>query len=54
MSRRTLSLEQIFDAHLHVQLFRLELQDPNARRKLRRLSQRLLALSHVLDHIAQE
>ena len=37
-----------------LQLFRLELQDPNARRKLRRLSQRLLALSHVLDHIAQE
>jgi hypothetical protein len=29
-------------------------QDSNARRKLRRLSQRLLALSHVLDHIAQE
>jgi len=37
-----------------LQLFRLELQDPNARRKLRRLSQRLLTLSHVLDHIAQE
>jgi len=33
-----------------LQLFRLDLQDP----KLRRLSQRLLALSHVLDHIAQE
>ena len=37
-----------------LQLFRLELQDLNARRKLRRLSQRLLTLSHVLDHIAQE
>jgi len=37
-----------------LQLFRLELQDPKARRKLRRLSQRLLALSHVLDHIAPE
>ena len=37
-----------------LQLFRLELRDPSARRKLRRLSQRLLALSHVLDHIAQE
>jgi hypothetical protein len=37
-----------------LQLFRLGLQDPNARRKLRRLSQRLLTLSHVLDHIAQE
>jgi hypothetical protein len=37
-----------------LQLFRLELQDPTARRKLRRLSQRLLTLSHVLDHIAQE
>jgi hypothetical protein len=37
-----------------LQLFRLELQDPNARRKLRRLSQRLLTLSHVLDHIAHE
>ena len=37
-----------------LQLFRLELQDPNARRKLRRLSQRLLTLSNVLDHIAQE
>jgi hypothetical protein len=37
-----------------LQLFRLELQDPNPRRKPRRLSQRLLALSHVLDHIAQE
>jgi hypothetical protein len=36
------------------QLFRLELQDPNARRRLRRLSQRLFTLSHVLDHIAQE
>jgi hypothetical protein len=32
-----------------LQLFRLELQDPNARRKLRRLAQRLLTLSHVLD-----
>jgi hypothetical protein len=31
-----------------LQLFHLELQDPNARRKLRRLSQRLLTLSHVL------
>jgi hypothetical protein len=37
-----------------LQLFRLELQDPNARRKLLRLSQRLLTLSHVLDHITQE
>jgi hypothetical protein len=38
-----------------LQLFRLELQDsPNARRKLRRLSQCLLTLTHVLDHIAQE
>ena len=34
--------------------FCLELQDPNARRKLRRLSQRFLKLSHALDHIAQE
>jgi len=33
------------------QLFRLELQDPNARRRLRRLSQRLFTPS---DHIAQE
>jgi hypothetical protein len=37
-----------------LQLFRLELQDPNARRKLRRLSQRLLTLSDVLDHVVQE
>jgi site-specific recombinase XerD len=37
-----------------LQLFRLELQDPNARRKLRRLSQRLLTLGHALDHITQE
>jgi site-specific recombinase XerD len=34
-----------------LQLFRLELQDPNARRKLLRLSQRLLNLSHALDHL---
>jgi site-specific recombinase XerD len=34
-----------------LQLFRLELQDPNARSKLRRLSQRLLNLSHALNHL---
>ncbi len=33
-----------------LQLFRLQLQEPNARRKLRRVSQRLLNLSHALDH----
>jgi site-specific recombinase XerD len=37
-----------------LQLFRLELQDPNARRKLHRLSQRLLTLSRALDHFTQE
>ena len=37
-----------------LQLFRLELVDPNARRKLRRLWQRLLTLGHALDHITQE
>jgi site-specific recombinase XerD len=37
-----------------LQLFRLELQDPNTRRKLRRFSQRLLALSRALDQIALE
>ena len=33
------------------QLFGLELQDPTARRKLHRLSQRLLTLSRALDHL---
>jgi hypothetical protein len=34
-----------------LQLFRLELQDPNTRRKLHRFSQRLLALSCALDQV---
>jgi hypothetical protein len=33
-------------------LFRLQLQEPKARRKLLRLSQRLLNLSRALDHFA--
>jgi site-specific recombinase XerD len=37
-----------------LQLFRLELQDPRARRKLHRLSQRLLTLSRDLDRIVQQ
>lgn len=37
-----------------LQLFRLELQDPSARRKLHRLSQRLLTLTCALDHLVQK
>jgi site-specific recombinase XerD len=33
------------------QLYCLQLQDPNVRRKLRRLSQRLLNLRHALNHL---
>jgi site-specific recombinase XerD len=34
-----------------LQLFRLEVQDPSARRKLRRFSQRLLTLDRALDQV---
>jgi hypothetical protein len=33
-----------------LQLFRLQQEDPSGRHKLHRLSQRLLNLSHALDH----
>jgi hypothetical protein len=37
-----------------LQLFRLQLEDAGARRKLRRLTQRLLTIGRELDHLTQK
>lgn len=37
-----------------LQLFRLQLQEPKTRRTLHRLSQRLLNISHALDHLVEK
>ena len=37
-----------------LQLFRLQLEDASARRKLRRLTQRLLTIRRELDHLTQK
>jgi len=34
-----------------LEMFRLQLEDDKARRKLRRLTQRLLNIHHGLDHL---
>ena len=46
--------EAIAATHRLLQLFHLQLQDPAARRTLRRLTQRLLNISRELDAFAQE
>jgi hypothetical protein len=35
-------------------MFRLQLEDHNARRKLRRLTQRLFNISRELDHLTEK